>query len=232
MASRVPYQRKTGSNLTQLILAVGVAVLAGCGPDPGTKAPAPVVPTRPLVAPEAPPPAAELSAFPASPGEPRYRRVLSKRHQVSLPLPDRKGWTLERDGSSFLVMKHGATSSSLVVRVWREQENMNRDRCEERVRRLRDLPDRGREINRRLADIPSGFDSQVDVGFAASPPGEPLAGYVLAFGAKARRCFAFAYETAAGGPRAEQIVADRLLVIDGLTLEGLELRSDIPGVDR
>ncbi len=191
-----------------------------------------MVPAVTVAPPKAPGPAAELSAFPVPPGEPRYRRVLSKRLQVSLPLPDRKGWTLVRDRSSFLVMAHEATSSSLIVRVWRERENMNRARCEERVRMIRDLPVRGREINRRLMDLPADFDTQVDVGFAASPPGEPLAGYLLAFGGHARRCFAFAYETTALGPQAEQTVADRLVVIDGLTLEGLELRSDIPTADR
>ena len=141
------------------MVVAGAALLAACGPEPRASGPTPAVLTGPIAPPEAPGLAAELSAFEVPPGEPRYRRVLSKRFGVSLPLPDRKGWTLERDRSSFLVMKHAATSSSLVVRVWREGENMNRDRCEARVRRLRDLPLRGREINRRPVDRPTGFDT-------------------------------------------------------------------------
>ncbi|MBW2454203.1 MAG: hypothetical protein JRI68_06825 [Deltaproteobacteria bacterium] len=189
----------------------------------------PTTPTAPVSAvPPEPAQPLDLPAFPVPAGEPRYRTVLSKRLQLSLPLPDRRGWTLERQGSSFLVMHHAATSSTLEVRVWREPENMNRSRCEQKARLVRDLPLRGQEINRRLEELPSRFDSQVDVGFTAGAATEPLGGYVLAFGASARRCFAFAYSTTAAGPGAEQIVADRLVSIDGLTLAGVELRSPIP----
>ncbi len=215
------------------MVGLGGLSLTACGPEPGGAGPPPGTPTAPIpsVQPEVVEPL-ELPAFPVAAGEPRYRTVLSKRLQLSLPLPDRRGWTMQRERSTFLVLDHAATSSSLVVRVWRESDNMNRQGCERQARRLRDMPARGQEISRRLEELPAGFHSQVDVGFTASAATEPVGGYVLAFGASARRCFAFAYTTTAAGPGAEQIVADRLVSIDGLTLAGVELRSPIPAPAR
>ena len=46
----------------------------------------------------------------------------------------------------------------------------------------------------------------MEVGLGDGGPADPLEGYVLAFGASARRCFAFVYTTAADGARAEQVV--------------------------
>ena len=106
---------------------------------------------------------------------------------------------------------------------------MSRQRCEEVTRLIRDVPSADRVIDERVVEVPEGFDTAVTVGFstparstAATPA--PIAGHVLAFGASARWCFAFAYTTEAEGLGAERTVSDRLAVIQGLTLEGLERR--------
>lgn len=124
-------------------------------------------------------------------------------------------------------MDHAATRSRLIARIWQEGENMSRQRCEEVARLLRDLPTADRVIDERLVEVPAGFDTAVEVGFSDAAPAvaaAPLAGHVLAFGASARWCFAFAYTTQAEGNGAERTVGDRLAVIQGLTLEGLERR--------
>jgi hypothetical protein len=149
---------------------------------------------------------------------------------VSIPLPDPDGWQLVRERSSFLVLDHGPSSSRLVVRLWRETETMNRDRCEQRARALRDLPTRDETggLGRRRIDVPPEFDTVVEVGFARPSPAEPLTGYVMAFGGWIRRCFAFVYTTSAPAavPDAERLVGDRMAVMEARALEGLELRSD------
>jgi len=156
--------------------------------------------------------------------------VWSSRFGLSIPLPDPDGWQLVRERSSFLVLEHAASSSRLVVRLWRETETMNRDRCERQARTLRDLPARDETggLSRRRIDVPAEFDTMVEVGFARRSPAEPLTGYVMAFGGWVRRCFAFVYTTSAPAavPDAERLVGDRMAVMEARALEGLELRSD------
>jgi hypothetical protein len=165
-----------------------------------------------------------IDPFPVPAGEPRQKRVLSKRFQLSIPLPDRPGWALIRDKSSFLVMRHVATESELVARLWRESENMTRQRCEANVRLIRDVPEVERQIDERVIEVPLDFDTEVKVGLSIAEPGAPIGGQLLAFGASARWCFAFVYQTTARGPGAERVVGDRLAVIEGLTLDGIERR--------
>ena len=161
----------------------------------------------------------------------RVGNVSSARFGLSIPLPDPDGWQLVRERSSFLVLDHPTSSSRLVVRLWRETETMNRDRCEQQARALRDLPphDEAGGMSRRRIDVPPEFDTVVEVGFARSSPTEPLTGHVMAFGGWVRRCFAFVYTTTAPAavPDAERLVGDRMAVMEARALEGLELRSDM-----
>jgi hypothetical protein len=208
-----------------------------CSAEPSPAAnpiPAPppvqVMTTEPRVAPAPEPPA--LDAFPAPEGEPRYKRVLSKRLRLSIPLPNRSGWKMKREKSSFLILDHASTASRLLVSIWRENELMNRDTCEERARWLRELPKRsGETLSSRGVKVPPGFDTEVDVGFASEGEGAPIDGWVLAFGGRARECFAFIYTTTSSGDGAEQVVGDRLAVMQTLTLEGIERRTGI-GIGR
>lgn len=172
-----------------------------------------------------------VDPFPVPAGEPKHQRVLSQRFQLSVALPDRPGWLLVRDNGSFLVMDHAATRSRLIARIWQEGENMSRQRCEEVTRLIRDVPRADRVIDERIVEVPAGFDTAVTVGFSSpassatsTSEGGAIAGHVQAFGASARWCFAFAYTTEAEGPDAERTVGDRLAVIQGLTLEGMERR--------
>lgn len=209
--------------------ALFVVGLAGCGPEPPAAPPrTPHVSTRaaaPRVAPAPEPPL--LDAFPSPAGEPRYSRVVSKRLRLSIPLPNRGGWEMSRETSVFLILEHAATSSRLLVGIWREDELMNRQRCEARARLLRDLPKRGVGVlSSRLVDVPKGFDTQVDVGFDVEGEGEPLHGWAMAFGGLARECFAFIFTTVATGDEAERIIGDRLAVMQTLSLEGIERRLE------
>jgi hypothetical protein len=170
--------------------------------------------------------------FPAGADEPPYRRVLSKRLQLSIPLPGRSGWTMRRERGTFLVLDHPGTDSQLLVGLWREDLNMNRASCEERARALRDLPVRGRSVDARAAPAPPGFDTWLDAGFSDDSKPDAVSAYALAFGADARRCFAFVYTTRASGPEAERLAGDRLAVIAGIALDGIQHVTDIVEPDR
>ncbi len=151
---------------------------------------------------------------------------------MSIPLPDRRGWKLERKSRSrFLVLRHEATQSELVLRSWRENERMNRARCESRARVWRDFAKRGRFISQGFVDQPKGYDTRVDVGFTLPPgatEGAPIGGYVIAFGARARKCFAFVYTTRAVGPDAEARLSERLAVMQTGVFEQIEWRGFKP----
>ncbi|MEZ4443096.1 MAG: hypothetical protein R3B72_28635 [Polyangiaceae bacterium] len=207
-------------------LLVGLLLAMGCSSPPPPPPPPPAPSPRPAVGPPpASPPAPAPFAVP--PGEPASQRVVSKRFQLSIPLPDRPGWLLDKDGSSFLVMKHPGTHSVLLAKLWLEGSNMSRQTCEEQARLVRDLPREGRVIGERLLDVPRGFDTLARVGLGDEvTPEAPVTGHLLGFGAKGRWCFAFVYQTEASGEGAERQVADRLALIEQISLEGVERRLD------
>jgi len=163
-----------------------------------------------------------------------FGRVFFARHGLSIPLPDPDAWQMRRERSSFLVLDHVATSSVLVVRTWREGDNVSRDDCERQARLLRDLPSReGAEpVTRERIDVPPGFDTVVEVGLRRSSEPAVVRGQLLAFGGWARRCFAYVLTTEAAGPEAEDVVAERLALMHGRSLGDLELRSDTDPLGR
>ena len=182
--------------------------------------PAPAEPPPPTPAP-APAPTVELG-FPNG----RLGRLDVPHFEVSMALPDRARWTtVDEPASSFVVLDHVPTSSRLVLRLWSESEVVSREACEARARSLRELPavDGGAE----LLGAPEGFDTAVSLGVLGSAPGAPLRGYLLAFGAAARRCLAFVFTTEAQGPEAERRVAERLAMMEEITLKRMRVKRDL-----
>jgi multidrug resistance efflux pump len=76
-------------------------------------------------------------------------------------------------------------------------------------------------------DLPKGYDTRVDTGFTVEG-GVPTGGYVIAFGARARKCFAFLYTTRTSGPDAEAQISERLAVMQTGVLEQIEQRGLLP----
>jgi hypothetical protein len=212
-------------HLSAAAIALSTALIA-CHPEP----PADQRVAQPTPAPVSASPVEPSSPFALAPGERPVTRVLSKRFQLSIPLPGRSGWKLQPTGrSSFVTLDHAATASRLLLSVWREPDNMTAARCEEQARLRRELPARAGLIEQRDAEIPRGFASRVDVGLVEAVQGDTLRAYVIAFGASARRCFAFVYTTeATANAEGERAIGDRLALIRGVTLGELELRTDLP----
>ena len=182
-------------------------LIAACEPPPAV---VPVVPSTPVPI---------VATRPPALGDGPMGDFVSLRFGLKLPLPDGRSWRIDDHDGSWLVAKHAASASDLVVRVWREEAVMNRARCEERARFWRKIPEResADSVEKHPVDVPVGFDTVVEVGVIApalagkkARVGEDLRGVAMAFGGKGRRCFAWIYTTSAGGPGAEAVLGERL----------------------
>ena len=164
------------------------------------------------------------------------------RFGLKLPLPDGKSWRIDDHESGWLVARHAASASELVVRVWREEAVMNRARCEERARFWRKIPERESAdiVERHPVDVPTGFDTVAFVGVVApalagkkAKAGEELRGVAMAFGGKGKRCFAWIYTTSAGGQGAEAVLGERLATMVQGSLSATTTVNELdPQIDR
>ncbi|WP_437924892.1 hypothetical protein WMF37_38590 [Sorangium sp. So ce291] len=199
-----------------------LALLPVCAPAPA--------------APPAPPPRAAPPAPPPSTlGEGQLGEYRSERFDLRLPLPDARGFRVEDGEGPWLVATHAASSTSLLVRTWREDGRASRAACEARARLWRDLPrpDRSLTAVERRIDVPEGFDTIVEIGVADAQPGAPIEGFAVAFGGSGWRCFAFIAETRAAGRSAEQVVAERLAAVVEISLGGVRLEREVaPAIPR
>ena len=147
----------------------------------------------------------------------KFERLALKRFRLSLELPDASGWHPARKKSRFVELDHEATGSTLVVRSWLSNDRMIPATCEADARLYREFP-RGGELlsteHRRIAEFESEVRDAVSLG--ARPTG-----YVTAFGARGRTCFAFAFTTEASGPDARAAIDERLALTEQRTLATL-----------
>lgn len=195
------------------LLALALSAVLGCDPQP---TPPPLVPPQP-------------SASVALPDEPLDKGIfVSKRFGLRLPLPNGKAWKIDDRSSKWLEAKEPNESASLLVRLWRDENRMTREKCEATARSLRQLPLReGAElVDSRRIDLPSGFDTQLDVGLVDDRKGG-FFGFVLAFGGLGRRCFAYVYATHTSGAGADRAVGDRLAKMVEGSLQSLIFESDL-----
>lgn len=202
---------------TLVALASG---LAACGPDAPAHAP---VPTASAVASEAPVDLGEPGVFP------------SKRFGLKLPLGDGTSWKIDDTRTPWLLASHPATSSTLLLRRWRDENRMTREKCEARARDWRKLPSRegANILEHESLALPEGFDTTFDVGLVPDTAHESLFGFVLAFGGYGHKCFAFVYVTKDHGPGSDERVADRLAGIVEGTLKKIQIVTSLePEIDR
>jgi hypothetical protein len=200
--------------------ALALALLFGCG---GAADPPPTNPPRPL-------PSAGSAAQKPAPdpiaGASSFTTIPSARFDLGLPLPDGASFRVDDRTERWLVARHDGTNSVLLVRTWREDEVVNRSRCEARARGWRDLPSRdGRRLvsASRLA-VPADHDTVVEVFLGPrAPAGEPTDGFVLAFGGWAKRCFAYVFLTRGD----ERVVMERLAIMVDGSLARLRFQSEL-----
>src|SRR5262245_39714676 len=89
----------------------------------------------PEAAPKPPPqPPAEPAPAPADLSDGKLGQYRSRRFDLLLPLPDRAGWRIDDRKDPWLVAEHAASSTSLMVRVFRYEGRADRSACEQRAR--------------------------------------------------------------------------------------------------
>jgi hypothetical protein len=198
--------------------------LAACEAQP------PVAPSPPPAPAPAPPPA------PAPLSDLAWGTFPSHRFQLQLPLPDGRAWRIDDHSGPWLSATHPASQSALVVRSWTEDGHVTRERCEERARLWRTFPNpaRAEEVKARSMDAPAGFDTFVSIGvLPGKSPDDPIAGFALAFGGHAHRCFAWAFTTVARGPGAAAVVGERLATMVERSLGKVVVESElVPHIPR
>lgn len=199
-------------------LPAAVIAVAACEP--------PRPPSAPALAPSASAPATDAALKDTG-----WARFNSKRFDLELALPDGKAWRIDDHRSPWLVASHATSSTTLRVRVWRELELASRDRCEQRAREW--APDLPSLVGARVIDdgplpaVPApGFDTRVVAAIAQPKAPDAVDGFVIAFGASGKKCFAYAWVATARGPGAAERIGDRLGT--GVrTLEGAFIVSDL-----
>lgn len=178
-------------------------LVAGCGAS---------TPATPASAPTAPPAPPAVASFEGA----RWGTYHSKRFELSLGLPDGASWKIDDHRSPWMRATHDATSSSLVLRSWSEDQNVTRKACYARAREWEPgLPDL--EVASLIDDGTRkllGDDARVAVGVQArAQGGEGVAGFVVAIVGSVRRCRVLGFETRAEGPTASDEVASRLAIV-------------------
>ena len=199
----------------RLPVACVVLGLAACGAAPTTST--------------APHPTAAPTVSAAVDAPPQTGVFVSKRFGMRLSLPGGSAWKIDDTRASWLVAKRADDGSTLVVKLWRDENRMSPAKCEAHARETRALPSRDGVdlLEQRTLDNPPGLGTHVDVGLVPDPSGKGLFGTILAFGGWGRRCFAYVYVTRAEGASADEIVGDRLATMTEASLRTLEFESDL-----
>lgn len=143
-----------------------------------------------------------------------YRVIHALGQGIEFPLPDAANWRHDRRDERSWVARHRATSSALVVRVFRHDRVARAGDCERQARIWR--PDLPRPLPSEVLETGARTFADVYAGELtvfvrrAGGAGGGLLGHILAFGSDAQSCLMLAFSTEARGPDAESEVALRL----------------------
>ena len=170
-----------------------------------------------------------MPAAPARLPDAGWAPFRSARFALEVRLPQREQWRVDDRSEPWLVATHGASTSSLLVRAWRAARLAKPDDCEAQARAWRkSIPEASPDsiVDEANAAVPEGYSTHVLVGVhpAADEP-DAIDGYLLAFGATVRRCYALVFTTRGRGEGAEAEVGDRLGLVAGGILRTLRMRG-------
>jgi hypothetical protein len=176
-----------------------------------------------------PPPAAPAAFTPGA----RLLRFHSTRFSVSLPLPDGPRWRIDDHKTAMLRATHEASYSKVELVVWREEELMNRQKCEDRAREKGYGERAGDEVDSETASVPAGWDTFVWIGADRGTADQTHRGEVTAnlyaFAANVRKCLYFHFSTnAAASETSDRLAFVRLRVLGDLRLDSFDVPREHP----
>jgi hypothetical protein len=155
---------------------------------------------------------------------------------VSLPLPDGPRWRIDDHRNAMLRATHEGTHSKVELVIWREEELVNRQKCEDRAREKGYGERAGDEVDTEITSVPQGWDTLVwigaDHGASDAKRGEAeTTANLYAFAANVRKCLYFHFSTnAAPSAISERLAFVRLRVLGDLRLDSFDVpREHAPG---
>jgi hypothetical protein len=144
--------------------------------------------------------------------ETSWGKFHSKRFLLSFPLPDGRAWKIDDHSRPELVAVHASTSSRLAVTLTREEDLMNRARCEQRARDLGHVPNAHlTTVEDQVTVGPDAYDSRVWVALDAGRQNGEIEGHIFLFGAFIRKCLIVHLATKAPAG-SEDVISSRLAV--------------------
>lgn len=201
-------------------LALTLSLASACGGSDG----------RP--GPRTPSPAAPGPPSPAGWEGGSWGRFRSLRFDLSLTLPDGTAWRIDDRRTSWLVAEHAPTESRLRLRVFRDDEPRNWQKCEARARELDpSLPPLERVVEERAEGLLSGWDARA-WAMIRPGPGGVVEGHYLMVAANIRKCLVAHYATRASGPSAAAVLGARLGDVAERVLGGLRVDDELGGPGR
>jgi hypothetical protein len=192
-------------------------LLAACGGE------------EPAKHPDAP---VDLNVKPAKPpayttDDAQWGKFHSKRFNLTVSLPDGKTWKIDDHTTPDMLATHAATQSRFSARTTIEEGLMNRQRCEERARKLGLLPDdadkRYSTIDDQVWTTPDAWDARLWVAIETGQPGGAVVGHVYEFASFVRRCLIVHLTTSVASGKEEQTLATRLVVAEEKIVKHLEV---------
>ncbi len=147
-------------------------------------------------------------------GDSAWGKFHSKRFQLTVPLPDGRGWRIDDHHAPELVATHEPTSSRLTILATREPDLMNRVRCEARARTLGIVPASATltTVEDEVHVGPDAYDAHVWVALDPGKPDGRVEGHVFLFGAFLRQCLLVHLSTTVPSSKDENVLASRLAV--------------------
>jgi hypothetical protein len=156
----------------------------------------------------------------------------SQRFQLSVPIPDGRGWRIDDHKNPTLVATHAATKSRIEAWAAGQTDLMNRHKCEGRVRELGFVPKGDlTTVEDHVATFPEAYDSRIWVAIGGPRPGQPLEGHVFLFGAFLRRGLFVRFSTEVANADEEPVLSSRLAaartrIVGKLTLDAPRIHAD------
>jgi hypothetical protein len=192
-----------------------LASFAACGGAPAnTEAPLSSASAAPIA-----------SVAPGFPDEPKLAHFRSKRFGMTVPLPDGRGWKIDDHSRPELVATHAGTKSKLVVTLFKTDDPMNRQKCEQLARDRKLVSDAPlHAVEDAVVIGPESYDTRVLVAVTPpASPGAPLVGHVLAFGGVLRSCFFFDFTSEVASVNDEDALSARLAIARTRVLDGITI---------
>ena len=156
--------------------------------------------------------------------EKSWGKYHSKRFLLTIPLPDGHAWKIDDHSQPSLVAVHEPTSSKLTLEMTREDELVNRAKCETRARNMGWIP--SPTLTTVADDVITGpelYDTRVWVALDASAPGGAIEGHVYLFGAFLRQCLLVHFTTRVASSKDEAALSARLAIADARVVRAIKL---------